>query len=397
MTQDNKDIENPRGPRQPSSEDVNPAAGQVSSKIVGVERRAPGHTVFRVDENIFTSTLPRATHWSIAWSDLMMTMFVLFLSMFVYQMAEKPFLKEGGQEILGGDTTEALQILDDDSATLPFPPIKSGPPLISTGTIKKIEPVPILPAEPPAPAVPSPAKEVVPNTPVAPEEPDPPIDKIIENIALVFEQQKQEQHLKNIPSDTVPADTVPTDRSPAGEVLQPRPLKAEKVPPPVSDSFQEMYRLSKGALENNKLGKFASIDIVPDKTVRIILTGDLLFALGQSDLSANAKASLTKIAGIIKNTPYMINVVGHTDNIPMSSARFKNNWELSLARANTVSQFLIETIGMNPNQFVVSGYSSYRPTIPNSSAENRAKNRRVEVIISKRLPTPQTASPQNLN
>ena len=92
----------------------------------------------------------------------------------------------------------------------------------------------------------------------------------------------------------------------------------------------------------------------------------------------------------------MINVVGHTDNLPMRSTRFKSNWELSVARASTVARFLIDEMDMDPNQFVVSGYSSYRPIEPNTTAENRAKNRRVEIIISKRLPNPQPATEQNL-
>ena len=84
----------------------------------------------------------------------------------------------------------------------------------------------------------------------------------------------------------------------------------------------------------------------------------------------------------------MINIVGHTDNLPMRSNRFKSNWELSVARASSVARFLIDKLDMNPNQFVVSGYSSYRPIAPNTTSENRAKNRRVEIIISKRLPNP---------
>jgi chemotaxis protein MotB len=122
----------------------------------------------------------------------------------------------------------------------------------------------------------------------------------------------------------------------------------------------------------------------------------LLFNLGESELSGNARNSLHKIVEVIRDTPYMINVVGHTDNIPMRSTRFKSNWELSVARASTVARYLIEEIGMDPSQFVVSGYSSYRPIEPNITSENRAKNRRVEIIISKRLPDPLPATADNL-
>ena len=130
--------------------------------------------------------------------------------------------------------------------------------------------------------------------------------------------------------------------------------------------------------------------------MRIILTSDLLFALGKSEVSAKAKDSLQKIARIVRLTPYMINVVGHTDNIPMQSYKFKSNWELSVARATTVTRFFIDEIGMDPAQFVVSGYASYRPIKPNTTAENRAKNRRVEIIISKKLPRPAPPTIKNL-
>ena len=85
-----------------------------------------------------------------------------------------------------------------------------------------------------------------------------------------------------------------------------------------------------------------------------------------------------------KKTPYMINIVGHTDNIPMHSERYATNWELSVARASRVARFLIEELGMNPNQFVVSGYASHRPLQPNTDTRNRAANRRVEIIATGR-------------
>jgi chemotaxis protein MotB len=185
---------------------------------------------------------------------------------------------------------------------------------------------------------------------------------------------------------------------PDEDVLQPNPMVSSRAPSTGNndDTFKEMYRLGKGALENNDLEAFASIDIVPDQTVRIILTSDLLFALGESELSGNARGSLEKIAAAIRFTPYMINVVGHTDNVPMRSNRFRSNWELSVARASSVARYLVEEVAMDPNQFVVSGYSSYRPIAPNTTTANRAKNRRVEIIISKRLPDPLPATAENL-
>ena len=95
---------------------------------------------------------------------------------------------------------------------------------------------------------------------------------------------------------------------------------------------------------------------------------------------------LQKIGAAIDKVPYMIDVIGHTDDIPVHSTRYPSNWELSGARASAVARFLIEEMEMNPRQFVVSGFSSYRPLFPNTTARNRAANRRIDVIISNRLP-----------
>jgi len=358
-----------------------------SDGIVNIERRIQNHTVFHIDDSSFISSLPRATHWSIAWSDLMMTMFILFLSMFVYQAANEEFLKEKKPEILGGDTTEALKSIDASEAAFPFAPIYPGIPLMTAGTIKKVEqthadiisskydPVADIQKEK------TEEKQVItefktPDSKLIPEE----------QIALI------------LPPNDTPTITSknPVTQQPPEEFLEPAPLDPAYPASSEVSSFQEIFVLSKNILENSNLDKFASIDIIPDKTMRIILTSDLLFALGKSELSYKAKNSLRKIAEIIRRTPYMINVVGHTDNIPMQSYRFKSNWELSVARATTVTRFFIDEIGMDPIQFVVSGYSSYRPIKPNTNAENRAKNRRVEIIISKRLPNPAPLTTKNL-
>lgn len=305
-------------------------------------------------------------------------------------MAHDDFLEPIRPEIIGGDTTEALQSSDSSGASFPFAPISPSLPLMTAGTIKKVERVPIEELK----------KDFL--TPEISEEIKPPsVDNLNSTPNGVEGQSKSitiviEDDIKIIPSVTLPPLPIPSDT-----VVEPRPLITEE-PEPVAaetqgDPMQDIFRLSKEALQKNDLGKFATLDLVPDKTVRIILTGDLLFSLGNSALSTPAANSLYLLANVLKDTPYMINVVGHTDNIPMASSRFRSNWELSVARASVVTRFLIDEIGMNPTQFVVSGYASYRPVVPNNSSQNRAQNRRVEIIISKRLPRPQPATLNNLN
>ena len=98
-------------------------------------------SVFLVDETAFRSSIPKVSHWSIAWSDLMMTMFILFLSMFVYQASHKEFLVSDEIEVIGGDTTAALDITHDNKNTFPFVPIDPARPIMSGGSVKKVEPI----------------------------------------------------------------------------------------------------------------------------------------------------------------------------------------------------------------------------------------------------------------
>lgn len=333
--------------------------------------------------------MARPTHWSIAWSDLMMTMFVLFLSMYVYQMANEDFLDKKTPEIIGGNTSDALHSNDTSGASFPFAPIHSGLPLMTGGTVKKLERVapPSRIQEDLSPAPEKPVSQENTGESILSAKSTDPVSVAPEKVALLVQVDKDHRITPSTPPLPGPPDTV----------VEPRPLTLPPPQPAHADRFQEMYTLSKGALDNHNLNKFASIEIVPDKTMRIILTGDLLFEQGRTELSGAAKSSLKKLTEVLKNTPYMINVVGHTDNVPMRSTKFQSNWELSVARASTVARFLIDDTRMNPNQFIVSGYSSYRPVVPNTTTANRAQNRRVEIIISKRLPQPMPATSQNLH
>ncbi|MBU1232536.1 MAG: OmpA family protein [Proteobacteria bacterium] len=340
---------------------------------------------FVIEDSFYRSRLPKGTHWSIAWSDLMMTMFILFLSLFVYQAAHEDFLVSHTPEVVGGSTTEALDIEKDGDLIVPIIPLRNKAPLVTAGTIKKLEKVTI---------------DAIDVDDVFQEN----ADLVRQSTAPGAVQETVEPEAEQAPDLTVTEDSAPSVSLPilssAEDILQPAPLLPveEKAPPgeEKSDRFSGIYDKSVLSLNTNKLNDFASVDLIPDTTMRIILTGDLLFATGQADLSTEARDSLKKIATIIKNTPYMINVIGHTDNLPMHSALFATNWELSVVRASRVARFLIEEMGMQPDQFIVSGYGANRPRQPNTNVVNRAANRRVEIIISKRMPPAVQATPKNL-
>jgi len=222
-----------------------------------------GLSVHAAQDIFFHIRKPEKVHWSIAWSDLMMTMFILFLVLYIYHSAKRDFIFGKGEVM-------------------------------------------------------APAPEITETVPDAIEKQDP--DRVGDTIRI-------------------------TPRTSVSEV-----------------------------------------DLVKDRAVRIILPADLLFDVGRAELKADAVNSLINVAELIKKTPYMVNVVGHTDNVPIHSEKFTTNWELSAFRACVVARFLIEEMKIPTYRFYITGHSYNQPLKPNDSAAHRAENRRVEIIITKEIP-----------
>jgi chemotaxis protein MotB len=236
-----------------------------------------GHP-FCEDDVLFRGRRPKVVHWSLPWSDLMMTMFILFAVMYIYQSANR--------EVLSSEGIGAGRRAD----------VEMGAP------VRRVSAAPVDSAE------------------------------------------------------------------------------------SLKGSISEIYHLSKETVKAENLEDVAFIDLVADKAVRIILTGDLLFDTGRADLRPEARKSLMRVAEIIRQTPYMVNVVGHTDNVSIHSAQFPTNWELSAVRACEVARFLIEETQIPGDRFYVTGHAYYQPVSPNHTAKDRAANRRVEIIITKERP-----------
>jgi chemotaxis protein MotB len=114
-----------------------------------------------------------------------------------------------------------------------------------------------------------------------------------------------------------------------------------------------------------------------------VLTDDLLFASGQATLNHKADSLLTEIGGQLNlvNT-HPINVEGNTDDVPIHSAAFPSNWELSTARASTVVRFLVSS-GIAPSRLTAVGYADQRPLASDATAAGRARNRRVEIVVQR--------------
>ena len=108
---------------------------------------------------------------------------------------------------------------------------------------------------------------------------------------------------------------------------------------------------------------------------------DVAFDSAADAVNPDADEMITVIAGALKDRPVGIRVEGHTDNRPISTAKYRSNWHLSTARATSIiNQFVAH--GMDPKQLSASGYADNHPVASNSTEEGRAKNRRVDIVVS---------------
>lgn len=114
----------------------------------------------------------------------------------------------------------------------------------------------------------------------------------------------------------------------------------------------------------------------------IVRLGDkILFDPGKTELKPEGKEALTQVTAVLKELPNRnFQVAGHTDNIPIKSARFRSNWDLSTARAVEVVNFMISS-GMEPKRVSAAGYADQSPVAANDTSENKAKNRRIEITL----------------
>ena len=149
----------------------------------------------------------------------------------------------------------------------------------------------------------------------------------------------------------------------------------------LSEYRSEFFGRLKEILKDQK-----EINIVGD---RFVLQSEILFQSGSARIGEKGINKLVEITSLLKSITkkipdkidWIIQVEGHTDNIPISNDEFPSNWELSVARAIAVSKIMIEN-GLEPNRINVAGYGEFRPLVSNKNEENRNKNRRIELKLT---------------
>ncbi len=125
---------------------------------------------------------------------------------------------------------------------------------------------------------------------------------------------------------------------------------------------------------------------VKNGKVYVSLSDKLLFPSGSASLNKEGKDAIGKLGKVLKENPQInIDVVGHTDSIPIKTARYADNWDLSTARATEITRLLTEEYGVKGSRLTASGMSDNQPVASNSTKEGRAKNRRTEIILTPKL------------
>ena len=172
-----------------------------------------------------------------------------------------------------------------------------------------------------------------------------------------------------------------TDSMFDGQQGMTNPLMLEYMSPKYEQSAYEDIQENIESMKQDGLS--AEID---DRGLVIRLNEHALqFLPGSAELNPKSHDTLSNVAKIIKEkfTIHYIEVEGHTDSDPLSSKQYPSNWELSSARASSVIRFLIQNHNFNKDIFIATGLADTVPLVMNNTPSNKAKNRRVEIIIRK--------------
>lgn len=136
--------------------------------------------------------------------------------------------------------------------------------------------------------------------------------------------------------------------------------------------------------ENKLQGMFATQ--LTQEGLLLTIRDNVLFESGRADVRPKDVKIAKELSNLlVMDPPRTIMISGHTDNVPIHNANFQSNWELSVMRALNFMKLILENDKLDPRYFSIKGYGEYKPIASNSTAEGRAKNRRVEVLIMPRV------------
>lgn len=151
------------------------------------------------------------------------------------------------------------------------------------------------------------------------------------------------------------------------------------------EELANLMQVIESYIKDNSLEGQIRVADLP-KGISITLSDRFLFDTGKAELKSGSAKTLTQLASLFRQLDTVISIEGHTDSLPIVYAsEFKDNWELSGARALSVLRFFIDKENLDPLHFQYAGYADTRPAADNDTSEGRQKNRRVEITVLRQL------------
>jgi len=182
----------------------------------------------------------------------------------------------------------------------------------------------------------------------------------------------------------------PISAHPLSEPQPPTAPQPEPSPEKVAETAEKVTKILAEPIRSGRVQVQKGDDRV---TIRIEEQGT--FASGAADVTTDFDQLLRNMSEVFAAVPGTIAVEGHTDNVPIRTERFRSNWDLSAARAASVANVLLDSGAVDPGRLMVKGMADTRPRTDNLTPENRARNRRVEIIVDLRPSSARESEPSS--
>jgi chemotaxis protein MotB len=169
----------------------------------------------------------------------------------------------------------------------------------------------------------------------------------------------------------------------AGKMPHKIPLSGNRTPggeSPVKEDISAVQGELENALANEIKRNEAALHLEPDGLV-VSLREAGFFDSGSAIMKAQGEDAFRRVAQVLQEHPYGLRIEGHTDTVPIHTAHFASNWELSTARATEIVKILIEQHGIAADRLSAAGYAEFHPVASNDTSKGRQLNRRVDIVI----------------
>jgi type VI secretion system protein ImpK len=156
------------------------------------------------------------------------------------------------------------------------------------------------------------------------------------------------------------------------------PATPVKSPPPINIETEPLLTLSKLLVQEIKTGEIRVSE--SEKESKVTLRGDSLFRSGRANINEGVIPLLNRIGESLNQLPGAVLITGHSDSDPIKNARFPSNWHLSQVRADAVAEIINNNLD-EPTRVTVEGRADLEPVVANDTLNNKARNRRVEIML----------------